>query len=102
MLDAAMGWFRAGFVGAWGQRSLTVVLSPPLAVLSTSSSSMENYTSSSVGPPPVPPEPEPEPGISIVILLVYRTLGGLLPAQFQAERRGARYHGGHYFQASHP
>ncbi|XP_040325547.1 cadherin EGF LAG seven-pass G-type receptor 3 isoform X1 [Herpailurus yagouaroundi] len=63
--------------------------SPP-EVLSTSSSSMENYTSSSVGPPPVPPEPEPEPGISIVILLVYRTLGGLLPAQFQAERRGAR------------
>ncbi|XP_043443286.1 LOW QUALITY PROTEIN: cadherin EGF LAG seven-pass G-type receptor 3 [Prionailurus bengalensis] len=62
--------------------------SPP-EVLSTSSSSMENYTSSSVGPPPVP-RPEPEPGISIVILLVYRTLGGLLPAQFQAERRGAR------------
>nr|XP_060486981.1 cadherin EGF LAG seven-pass G-type receptor 3 isoform X5 [Panthera onca] len=63
--------------------------SPP-EVLSTSSSSTENYTSSSVGPPLAPPEPEPEPGISIVILLVYRTLGGLLPAQFQAERRGAR------------
>ncbi|XP_041532693.1 cadherin EGF LAG seven-pass G-type receptor 3 isoform X5 [Microtus oregoni] len=43
-----------------------------------------------VTPNITPPEPEPEPGISIVILLVYRTLGGLLPAQFQAERRGAR------------
>ncbi|XP_034514164.1 cadherin EGF LAG seven-pass G-type receptor 3 isoform X5 [Ailuropoda melanoleuca] len=63
--------------------------SPP-EVLSTSSSSMENSTASSAAPPPAPPEPEPEPGISIVILLVYRTLGGLLPAQFQAERRGAR------------
>ncbi|XP_014647237.1 PREDICTED: cadherin EGF LAG seven-pass G-type receptor 3 isoform X4 [Ceratotherium simum simum] len=64
-------------------------LSPP-EVLSTSSSSMENSTTSSVAPPLAPPETEPEPGISIVILLVYRTLGELLPAQFQAERRGAR------------
>ncbi|XP_043741817.1 cadherin EGF LAG seven-pass G-type receptor 3 [Cervus elaphus] len=62
----------------------------PAEVLSGSGSSMENATTSSVAPPPAPPEPEPEPGISIVILLVYRTLGGLLPAQFQAERRGAR------------
>lgn len=54
---------------------------------------MENATTSSVAPPPAPLEPEPEPGTSIVILLVYRTLGGLLPAQFQAERRGARYTG---------
>lgn len=52
---------------------------------------MENSTTSSVAPQLGPPEPEPEPGISIIILLVYRTLGGLLPAQFQAERRGARY-----------
>ncbi|KAM6169737.1 cadherin EGF LAG seven-pass G-type receptor 3 isoform 2-T2 [Rhynchocyon petersi] len=59
-------------------------------VLPSSSSSTENATASSVVPPRDPPEPEPEPGISIVILLVYRTLGGLLPAQFQAERRGAR------------
>uniref|UniRef100_A0A2I3H1V3 Cadherin EGF LAG seven-pass G-type receptor 3 n=1 Tax=Nomascus leucogenys TaxID=61853 RepID=A0A2I3H1V3_NOMLE len=59
----------------------------PSEVLPTSSS-MENSTTSSVVPPPAPPEPEP--GISIIILLVYRTLGGLLPAQFQAERRGAR------------
>ncbi|KAI4532450.1 hypothetical protein MG293_017715 [Ovis ammon polii] len=62
----------------------------PAEVLYPSGSSMENATTSSVAPPPAPPEPEPEPGISIVILLVYRTLGGLLPAQFQAERRGAR------------
>ncbi|XP_025311538.2 cadherin EGF LAG seven-pass G-type receptor 3 isoform X4 [Canis lupus baileyi] len=63
--------------------------SPP-AVLPTGSGKVENITTSSVAPPPAPLEPEPEPGISIVILLVYRTLGGLLPAQFQAERRGAR------------
>ncbi|XP_032989039.1 cadherin EGF LAG seven-pass G-type receptor 3 isoform X1 [Rhinolophus ferrumequinum] len=63
--------------------------SPPEA-LPTIRSNMENSTTSKVTPPPAPPEPEPEPGISIIILLVYRTLGGLLPAQFQAERRGAR------------
>ncbi|XP_055985703.1 cadherin EGF LAG seven-pass G-type receptor 3 isoform X1 [Sorex fumeus] len=62
--------------------------SPP-QVLPTSSSDLENSTSSPA-PPPAPLEPEPEPRLSIVILLVYRTLGGLLPAQFQAERRGAR------------
>ena len=81
-------------LGLWvlgGQRSLTAAPPSPPAVLSGSGSSMENATTSSVAPPPAPPEPEPESGISIVILLVYRTLGGLLPAQFQAERRGARY-----------
>lgn len=90
MLDAGSG----SELGLWvlgGQRSLTVAPPPPPAVLYPSGSSMENATTSSMAPPPAPPEPEPEPGISIVILLVYRTLGGLLPAQFQAERRGARY-----------
>ncbi|XP_042638822.1 cadherin EGF LAG seven-pass G-type receptor 3 [Orycteropus afer afer] len=62
----------------------------PPGVLPSSSNSTENATASSVAPPLAPLEPEPEPGISIVILLVYRTLGGLLPAQFHAERRGAR------------
>ncbi|XP_006873718.1 PREDICTED: cadherin EGF LAG seven-pass G-type receptor 3 [Chrysochloris asiatica] len=62
----------------------------PPEVLPSSSSSTENATIASVTPPPGLLEPEPEPRISIVILLVYRTLGGLLPAQFQAERRGAR------------
>lgn len=81
-------------MGAQGQGSLTMAPPLSLAVLPTSSSSMENATTSSVAPPPAPLEPEPEPGTSIVILLVYRTLGGLLPAQFQAERRGARYTGG--------
>nr|XP_017451421.1 cadherin EGF LAG seven-pass G-type receptor 3 isoform X4 [Rattus norvegicus] len=61
----------------------------PSEVLPTSSNA-ENATASGVVSPPAPLEPESEPGISIVILLVYRALGGLLPAQFQAERRGAR------------
>ncbi|KFO18617.1 Cadherin EGF LAG seven-pass G-type receptor 3, partial [Fukomys damarensis] len=61
----------------------------PSEVLPTGRS-MENSTSSSAVPPPAPPEPQPESSVSIVILLVYRTLGSLLPAQFQAERRGAR------------
>ncbi|XP_075403418.1 cadherin EGF LAG seven-pass G-type receptor 3 [Tenrec ecaudatus] len=63
---------------------------PPDVPPSSSSSSTENTTTPSVAPPPAPQEPELEPGLSIVILLVYRTLGGLLPAQFQTERRGAR------------
>lgn len=71
-----------------GKKSLAP--SFPLAVLPTSSNTA-NTTASSVVSPPASLEPEAEPGMSIVILLVYRTLGGLLPAQFQAERRGARY-----------
>ncbi|XP_047419247.1 cadherin EGF LAG seven-pass G-type receptor 3 isoform X3 [Sciurus carolinensis] len=63
---------------------------PFLSEVLPTSINLENSTASSVVPPPAPPEPEPESGISIVILLMYRTLGGLLPAQFQAERRGAR------------
>ncbi|KAM5292012.1 cadherin EGF LAG seven-pass G-type receptor 3 isoform 2-T2 [Ctenodactylus gundi] len=61
----------------------------PSGVLPTSSIT-ENSTTASMVPPPAPPEPESESAVSIVILLVYRTLGGLLPAQFQAERRGTR------------
>lgn len=94
---------RAGFVGAQGRRSLTAAPPRPPAVLPTGGSGVENSSSQSVAPPPPALEPEPEPGTSIVTLLVYRTLGGLLPAQFQAERRGARYGGwGGRCQAPHP
>nr|XP_023415852.1 cadherin EGF LAG seven-pass G-type receptor 3 isoform X2 [Cavia porcellus] len=63
---------------------------PSLSEVLPTGSSMENSTSSSASPPPAPPELQPESSLSIVVLLVYRTLGGLLPAQFQAERRGTR------------
>uniref|UniRef100_A0A5F8GI98 Cadherin EGF LAG seven-pass G-type receptor 3 n=1 Tax=Monodelphis domestica TaxID=13616 RepID=A0A5F8GI98_MONDO len=41
-------------------------------------------------PLPSPALPTSEPGLTIVILLIYRTLGALLPARYQAERRSVR------------
>lgn len=35
--------------------------------------------------------PEPEPSLTVVILIMYRTLGGLLPARYQVDRRSVRY-----------
>lgn len=35
--------------------------------------------------------PEPEPAVTIIILIIYRTLGGLLPARYQVDRRSLRY-----------
>ncbi|XP_043374581.1 cadherin EGF LAG seven-pass G-type receptor 3 [Dermochelys coriacea] len=34
--------------------------------------------------------PEPEPAVTIIILIIYRTLGGLLPARYQVDRRSLR------------
>ncbi|XP_058856059.1 cadherin EGF LAG seven-pass G-type receptor 3-like isoform X1 [Acipenser ruthenus] len=34
--------------------------------------------------------PEPEPAVTIVILLIYRTLGSALPAHYHTDRRGVR------------
>ncbi|XP_053233909.1 cadherin EGF LAG seven-pass G-type receptor 3 isoform X2 [Podarcis raffonei] len=34
--------------------------------------------------------PEPEPAVTILILIIYRTLGGLLPARYQVDRRNLR------------
>uniref|UniRef100_A0A8C9ML59 Cadherin EGF LAG seven-pass G-type receptor 3 n=1 Tax=Serinus canaria TaxID=9135 RepID=A0A8C9ML59_SERCA len=34
--------------------------------------------------------PEPEPTLTVVILIMYRTLGGLLPARYQVDRRSVR------------
>lgn len=35
--------------------------------------------------------PEPEPAFTVIILIMYRTLGGLLPARYQVDRRSIRY-----------
>lgn len=35
--------------------------------------------------------PEPEPTLTVVVLIMYRTLGGLLPARYQVDRRSVRY-----------
>lgn len=74
-----------GFQVLEGQRSLTA-LPPLLWQFCTPAAAAWKMPPPRAWRPTSPPEPEPEPGISIVILLVYRTLGGLLPAQFQAER----------------
>uniref|UniRef100_A0A8C8BU45 Cadherin EGF LAG seven-pass G-type receptor 3 n=1 Tax=Otus sunia TaxID=257818 RepID=A0A8C8BU45_9STRI len=34
--------------------------------------------------------PEPEPALTVIILIMYRTLGGLLPARYQVDRRSVR------------
>uniref|UniRef100_A0A7N4PQZ0 Cadherin EGF LAG seven-pass G-type receptor 3 n=2 Tax=Sarcophilus harrisii TaxID=9305 RepID=A0A7N4PQZ0_SARHA len=71
-----------------------VVLPPPVPrppqpeALPTGGSSDANETAESVAGRGGPLEAEP--GLTIVILLIYRTLGGLLPARYQAERRSVR------------
>uniref|UniRef100_A0A8C4JZJ6 Cadherin EGF LAG seven-pass G-type receptor 3 n=1 Tax=Dromaius novaehollandiae TaxID=8790 RepID=A0A8C4JZJ6_DRONO len=47
-----------------------------------------NYTVESSSPRQA--LPEPEPALTVVILIMYRTLGGLLPARYQVDRRSIR------------
>uniref|UniRef100_A0A8C6Z0A9 Cadherin EGF LAG seven-pass G-type receptor 3 n=1 Tax=Nothoprocta perdicaria TaxID=30464 RepID=A0A8C6Z0A9_NOTPE len=47
-----------------------------------------NYTVES--PSPRQALPEPEPALAVVILIMYRTLGGLLPARYHVDRRSVR------------
>uniref|UniRef100_A0A8C0VNE4 Cadherin EGF LAG seven-pass G-type receptor 3 n=1 Tax=Cyanistes caeruleus TaxID=156563 RepID=A0A8C0VNE4_CYACU len=47
-----------------------------------------NYTVESSSPRQALPEPEPT--LTVVILIMYRTLGGLLPARYQVDRRSVR------------
>lgn len=70
-----------------GSPTVAYPLLPP--ALPTSGSSDANGTAESVAGRGGPLEAEP--GLTIVILLIYRTLGGLLPARYQAERRSVRY-----------
>uniref|UniRef100_A0A8B9QH47 Cadherin EGF LAG seven-pass G-type receptor 3 n=1 Tax=Apteryx owenii TaxID=8824 RepID=A0A8B9QH47_APTOW len=48
-----------------------------------------NYTVESSSPRQA--LPEPEPALTVIILIMYRTLGGLLPARYQVDRRSVRY-----------
>uniref|UniRef100_A0A8C3D3U7 Cadherin EGF LAG seven-pass G-type receptor 3 n=1 Tax=Cairina moschata TaxID=8855 RepID=A0A8C3D3U7_CAIMO len=47
-----------------------------------------NYTVESSSPRQA--LPEPEPALTVIILIMYRTLGGLLPARYQVDRRSVR------------
>uniref|UniRef100_U3K0S8 Uncharacterized protein n=1 Tax=Ficedula albicollis TaxID=59894 RepID=U3K0S8_FICAL len=47
-----------------------------------------NYTVESSSPRQA--LPEPEPALTVVILIMYRTLGGLLPARYHVDRRSVR------------
>uniref|UniRef100_A0A8C3L575 Cadherin EGF LAG seven-pass G-type receptor 3 n=1 Tax=Chrysolophus pictus TaxID=9089 RepID=A0A8C3L575_CHRPC len=47
-----------------------------------------NYTVESSSPRQT--LPEPEPALTVIILIMYRTLGGLLPARYQVDRRSVR------------
>lgn len=48
-----------------------------------------NYTVENSSPRQV--LPEPEPALTVIILIMFRTLGGLLPARYQVDRRSVRY-----------
>lgn len=48
-----------------------------------------NYTLENSSPRQV--LPEPEPALTVIILIMYRTLGVLLPARYQVDRRSVRY-----------
>lgn len=52
--------------------------------------------------PPRQALPDPEPAVTIIILIIYRTLGGLLPARYQVDRRSLRYHPPHSPQCGQP
>uniref|UniRef100_A0A8D2Q3A7 Cadherin EGF LAG seven-pass G-type receptor 3 n=1 Tax=Varanus komodoensis TaxID=61221 RepID=A0A8D2Q3A7_VARKO len=52
---------------------------------------INNETNDTVeSPPPKDSLPEPEPAVTILILIIYRTIGGLLPARYQLDRRNLR------------
>ncbi|XP_053157672.1 cadherin EGF LAG seven-pass G-type receptor 3 isoform X2 [Hemicordylus capensis] len=55
----------------------------PIPVSSEANDTMES-------PPLKHSLPEPEPAVTILILIIYRTLGGLLPARYQMDRRNLR------------
>ncbi|KAM4022955.1 cadherin EGF LAG seven-pass G-type receptor 3 isoform 2-T2 [Anomaloglossus baeobatrachus] len=62
----------------------------PPTVVPSPTSPETNVTTSA--PPPKRVIPEPEPAPTILVLLVYRTLGDLLPAHYNTERRSLRIH----------
>ncbi|PKK17206.1 hypothetical protein A306_00000076 [Columba livia] len=69
------------------------VLSPPKAeaaptVLPALAGGEGNYTVENSSPRQV--LPEPEPALTVIILIMYRTLGGLLPPRYQVDRRSLR------------
>uniref|UniRef100_A0A8B9IZ00 Cadherin EGF LAG seven-pass G-type receptor 3 n=1 Tax=Amazona collaria TaxID=241587 RepID=A0A8B9IZ00_9PSIT len=66
----------------------SVVSSAAPTAVPTAAGGEGNYTveSSSAGQA----LPEPEPALTVIILIMYRTLGGLLPARYQVDRRSVR------------
>ncbi|XP_010072904.1 PREDICTED: cadherin EGF LAG seven-pass G-type receptor 3-like, partial [Pterocles gutturalis] len=65
------------------------VLSPPKAeAMPTLAGGEGNYTVENSSPRQA--LPEPEPALTVIILIMYRTLGGLLPARYQVDRRSVR------------
>ncbi|XP_040425061.1 cadherin EGF LAG seven-pass G-type receptor 3, partial [Cygnus olor] len=69
------------------------VLSPPKAeaaptAVPTLGGGEGNYTVESSSPRQA--LPEPEPSLTVIILIMYRTLGGLLPPRYQVDRRSVR------------
>ncbi|XP_040214880.1 cadherin EGF LAG seven-pass G-type receptor 3 [Rana temporaria] len=60
----------------------------PPTVLPTPAYSENNLTTAV--PPPKRAIPDPEPAATILVLLVYRTLGDLLPARYSTDKRNLR------------
>uniref|UniRef100_A0A8C6JU56 Uncharacterized protein n=1 Tax=Melopsittacus undulatus TaxID=13146 RepID=A0A8C6JU56_MELUD len=66
----------------------SVVSSAAPTAVPTAAGGEGNYTVESSSPGQA--LPEPEPALTVIILIMYRTLGGLLPARYQVDRRSVR------------
>ncbi|XP_029453376.1 LOW QUALITY PROTEIN: cadherin EGF LAG seven-pass G-type receptor 3 [Rhinatrema bivittatum] len=71
---------------------VSVLLSPRVQAPSTAAPTLTSIELNATAEVSTPKKiiPEPEPAVTILILIIYRTLGGLLPARYSTDRRSIR------------